>query len=339
MTAPNSLEQADVDRLLGGQGQGSPLGAATRNVDVQVYDFRRPHRISRERQRTMDAMYERLVKSLEGWLVGRLRDKIELSLQGQVDQVSFEEFILSLSVPCSSYLVDIADAGQQQGVIDFSKEFGFFLIDRLFGGGGCGDPTVLDRVLTPIERMALRTVVDKTLVEIREIWKDHVPIELAIAGFESIPDIMQAVARNDPVLVANITARYSGGTGLMAICLPLSVFEKFFAESSDRAAGQVVGTDEEREENRRRTEAAVRGTSLDVVVQMPPFEIALRDLLDLRVGTLISTAVPTGTPVQLCVNGEPRFTCQLGRTNSRLAVRLIDAVPPSPSGQIDYGSV
>ena len=71
MTAPNSLEQADVDRLLRGQGDAMRPPAATRNVDVQVYDFKRPHRISRERQRTMDAMYERLVKSLEGWLRNR----------------------------------------------------------------------------------------------------------------------------------------------------------------------------------------------------------------------------------------------------------------------------
>lgn len=335
MTAHPQLDQVDIDRML--RGQAPPrAGSATRGADVQVYDFKRPHRISRERQRTMDAMYERLVKSLEGWLVGRLRDKVELSLEGSVDQVSFEEFILSLTVPCSSFLVDIENAGDQQAVLDFSKELGFFLIDRLMGGGSCGEPTVLDRALSPIERMTLRTVADRALTELTEIWKDHVPIRLAIDGFETIPDIMQAVGRADPVLVANISARFAGGQGLMAICLPLSVFEKFFTESGERGAGQVVGTDQEREQNRLRTEATLRAATLDVVAQMPAFDISVQDLLQLRVGTVVSTGIPKGTPVELAVNGERRFTCNYGRVGSRKALQIIDTLLPSPSGPIEY---
>lgn len=84
-----------------------------------MYDFRRPHRVSKERLRTLEAMYERLVKSLEGWLIGRVRGQVELSLQS-VEQFSFGEFVLSLPTPCASYIFDVRDTGGQQGVIDLA---------------------------------------------------------------------------------------------------------------------------------------------------------------------------------------------------------------------------
>ena len=58
-----TMEQAEIDRLLSGVG-GSATMSRSSAVDLQVYDFRRPHRVSKERLRTLEVMYERLVKSL-----------------------------------------------------------------------------------------------------------------------------------------------------------------------------------------------------------------------------------------------------------------------------------
>ena len=93
-------------------------GRFVRNVaEVKNYDFRRPHRVSKERLLALEAMYERLVKSLEGWLVGRVRTKVELSLNS-VEQISFSEFTHTLSTPCAAYLFRIQDSGGMKGVID-----------------------------------------------------------------------------------------------------------------------------------------------------------------------------------------------------------------------------
>ena len=101
------LSQHDIDRLLDGGGAGSAGSVA---MDVQIYDFRRPHRVSKERLRTLEEMYERMVKSLEGWLVGRVRGQVEMRLQS-VEQFSFGEFTLSLPTPCATYIFDVAESG------------------------------------------------------------------------------------------------------------------------------------------------------------------------------------------------------------------------------------
>jgi flagellar motor switch protein FliM len=218
----DALSQHDIDRLLGDAGATLPPESAPRAVrddggDVHAYDFRRPHRISRERLRTLEAMYERLCKGLEAWVVSRVRGHVELRLQG-LEQFSFGEFTQSLANPCATYAIDIADAGGAQGCVDVGQEFAYFLVDRLFGGGGAaGAPA---RALSPVERLAVRTVADKTAQLLEEIWADHVPLSLAVAGFESSPEILQVANRDDPMLVATIEVLAGQVSSLLVVCLP-----------------------------------------------------------------------------------------------------------------------
>ena len=233
------LSQFDIDRLLGGAGAALPTSgagafggagathAATGAVDqeISVYDFRRPHRVSKERLRTLEAMYERLCKSLEAWLVSRVRGHVELRLQS-VEQFSFGEFTLSLPTPCATYIFDIKGSGGVQGVIDIGHEFAYFLIDRLFGGAG--STSMPGRALSPVERLAVRTVGERVAQLLEEIWFDHIPLELQVTGFESSPEILQIANREDPVLVANVEVVAGQSSSLMLMCLPFAVLEKFF---------------------------------------------------------------------------------------------------------------
>ncbi len=335
--AAASFSQDDIDRLLKGGG-GAAVATPSRESDIQLYDFRRPARVSRDRLRTLEAMYERLVRSLEGWLVSRLRDSIDLRLQS-VEQISYAEFLLSLNTPSASFLVRIEDAGSQQGVVDFNPSLGYFLIDRLFGGGGA--PTILDRTLSPIERMALDNVADRVVTDLMEVWWDHAKLQLAVTGFESIPEIMQAVEREVPCLVATVSAKFSGGNGLLSICLPLNVVEQFFTRSTDRRLSDPVGTEAERKASREQTEASLRMTTVPAIARLPEFRIPMRDLLRLSAGTTIATGIPVGTPLELGVGGQPRFHVQAGRVKQLRAVSVLevlngpsfDSLVPLPRGR------
>ena len=113
----DALSQIDIDRLLDPSAASAP-SSKDAGAPVQLYDFFSPRRVSKERLRSLEAMYERLVKGLEGWLVARVRAQIEMTLNS-VEQFTFGEFTLSLPRPCSSFIFDIAGTGQK-GVIDLS---------------------------------------------------------------------------------------------------------------------------------------------------------------------------------------------------------------------------
>lgn len=318
------LSQNEIDQILGGTG-GASSGGAGAAPAVHVYDFRRPHRVSRERLRSLEAMYERFAKSLEGWLIARIRGQISLQLIS-VEQLSFGEFVLSLPTPCSSFLYDIEDSGGQQGVIDFGREFSYFLVDRLFGGTGTG--VAPERPLSGVEQMAVRVKADRVAHVLMDVWRDHVELRLGYAGFEAVPDILQAVGRDDPVLVANIEVRFAGKSSLMLICLPFTSVEKFFSSSHQRRVNQGLGTDVEREASRELAERSLRATRLTVEARLPDFPLTLGDFSALKVGDLLSTGVPIDSEISLVIRGQKRFRASAARVGRRLAVRIVEPVAP-----------
>lgn len=328
--ASETLSQNEIDALLGGGGRATATAAAQAQaeaaVEAQVYDFRRPHRISKERLRTLEAMYERFAKSLEGWLLGRVRGGVQLQLQS-VEQFSFGEFTLSLPTPCASYTFELNGTGGQQGVIDFGHEFAYFLVDRLFGGSG--SPAIPTRALTPIERMAVRVVADRVLTVLQEVWQDYIEMDLALTGFESIPEILRIANREDPVLVANIEVSAAETRSLLLICLPFAVLERFFAGGSERREA-TIGTPDERVVNRNLAEHSVRGTRIAVAARLPAFPMRMRDLLALQAGSVLSTGVTRTAELNVIVGSQPRFKGAPGRIGPSLAVRLTDGLLPAP---------
>jgi flagellar motor switch protein FliM len=314
-----TLSQSEIDQLLGG---AAPAAEPVEH-QLQIYDFRRPHRVSRDKLRSIEALYGRLAKSLEGWLMGRVRGQVELSLQS-VEQLSFGEFTLSLSTPCCSYLFGISDSGGQQAVVDFGSEFAFYLVDRLFGGSG--RPVVPDRALTPMERMAVRVVAERVSGLVCEVWNDYTEFSLLLDGWESIPEILQAANREDPVLVATFEVAAGRLRSLFSICLPLSVLEKYFVGSGTRRESSVIGSEREREENRERTETSVRAARVQVAARLPAFRLSMREIAGLRVGTVLSTGIAATSGVEVLINGQRRFRGAPGRIRRSLATRIVEQI-------------
>ncbi|MBX9929468.1 MAG: FliM/FliN family flagellar motor switch protein [Gemmatimonadaceae bacterium] len=325
--AMETLSQNEIDALLGGAAAVAAPPARSLDNDVQIYDFRRPHRVSKERLRALEAMYERLCKSLEAWLIGRVRGQVELRLQS-VEQFSFGEFVLALPTPCASFGFEIMNTGGQKGVIDVGNEFSYFLVDRFFGGGG--NAQTMQRALSPIERLVVRILVDRCATLLTEIWQDHVDLDLDIQSFESFPDMVQACSREDPVLVANIEVNAGTTNSLLLLCLPFSVLDKFFSSGEQQRVKEMTGSERERKLTRELTEQSLRATGMELTARLPAFRIPLRQLLGLPVGSVLGTGISTDTPLELSVGGQPRYRGAVGRVGGKLAVRLTD-VPAVPT--------
>lgn len=329
--ASGTLSQSEIDRVLGGSGNlPSPGHGMDDPSNVQMYDFRRPYRMSKERLRTLEAMYERLVKSLESWVIGRIRGQVEMKLQA-VEQFSFGEFTLSLPTPCASFIAEIADSGGQRGIVDIGQDFAFFLVDRLFGGGGQRFTTT--RPLTRVERMAIRGMVERVTTLLQEIWADHIPMSLEVSSFESFPDILlQTANRDDPVLVANIEVIAGDTSSLMLLCLPFAVLDKFFTNSVQPRVGYATGSDQERAVNRVMAEHSLRAARVGVSARLPDFRMSMRDIASMTEGGVISTALPHDVPIRVIVGNQDRFAGTAGRVGPKLAVRLEGTC--TPTGEI-----
>lgn len=327
------FSQSDIDALLDGRTDGQQRRPAGREGadEVQIYDFRRPNRVSTDRLRALEAMHERMSKAMEAWLIAKLRSPVEVSLQS-VEQFSFGEFVMSLPTPCASFIFDVSGAGGQQGVIDLGLDLSFHVVDRLFGGAG--DPMRLERGLTPIEKKANRLVAERVAALLVDTWQDAAQLEASISGFESVPEILQAAGREDPVLVTNLKVQAGAVSSLISICLPFASVEKFFSSQGSRrvkhpgGAGAVHGGD------RAVTSGLLLETRIPLSARLPRFELSMKEVAALAEGSIIATGLRLDEPLEVWLGDEPRMRASAGRgAGSRnLALQILDALPRKATG-------
>jgi flagellar motor switch protein FliM len=329
------LSQNEIDLLFnGGASPGESSAPRASGQEVQVYDFKRPARISKDRKRSLSGMYGLLTKSIESWLTGRVRDTVEVNLLS-VEQITFGEFMLALPSPCTSFILELTAVGSQ-GVIDFGREFAYFLVDRLLGGAS--DSVALpERALTPIERLVVRIAAERVANQLNDVWKDHVKLGAEISGFESIPEMIQVANREDPVLVGHVDVKVAGLNATLMLCIPFTPVETFFTGGTSRRSATVHGTPQERQHDQVHMEATLRSARLAVGARLPAFEMPLGSLLALRPGSVVTTGISNGAGVELLVAGQCRFRGIPGRVGEKLAVQVIEAVTPEPTDTIHPG--
>ena len=320
-----NLSQQEIDQLFGVPDEGTAAGTATQTAElvVQPYDFRRPSRISKGRYRSLEAMYGLVAKSIESWLGGRVRAQVEVELLS-VEQFSFTEYLLSLDSPCSAFIYDIDGSGGQQLVVNLGQDLAFVLLDRLLGGSS--EPRIEARALTPLERRVVRVVADRASQELATAWADHVPIPTSWSRFETLPEMIQVAAPEDPVLVANLQVRFGTRRSLILLCIPFSVLERFFTDSSERRVHGPKGNPEERRVERALVEQAVLDTEVHVAVRLPSTPIPMQKLADLAAGDVIQTPIPTDSLAEVLVQDCPRFHARVGRRGNYVSAQILDEI-------------
>ena len=162
-------------------------------------------------------------------------------------------------------------------------------------------------------------------------------MNLAISGFEAIPEMLHVANREDPVLVANLNVSIGDMNSPLLLCLPFSILEKFFTSTGNRRFQIAQGTQEERTEERRSLEKSLRSTRIPVQARFRETHILLRDLASLKEGSILNTNLSLDAELFVYVAGQKRFSGVPGRVAKNLAVRLVDAVKVEPTDLIQPG--
>ena len=325
----DALSQSDIDSLFTGAAPAVPEPIAA-SSDVYLYDFRRPRRIPNERLRALEAIYTRFAVSLQVLLTSRLRESTDVTI-ASVEQALFSEYVFSLANPCAAFVFDLGAGLDGQGVLDVGNDFAYHLVDRLFGGPG--ESGEVRRALTTLERMVVKSVVDRAFGLFAEVWKDHLPFQPVQSGFESVPEALQIAQRDDSVLVTNIEVRTGDFSGLLALCIPLVSLERFLAQAPSGFAPAVASHRKDNAEVRGLLESTVREARLELRARLPVFSLAMRDVAGLAVNQILHTGLSVDAPVEVQIDGRPRFLGAPGRSRHSFGVRITETFidpPPQP---------
>src|SRR3954470_23718631 len=321
------LDQSEVDALLaaveGGamQQETAPtvFGRSGRQrVDVHVYDFKRPERVSKDQMRALEALHEGFGRNLGAALSGYLRTIIEVSV-AHIEQLTYSEFIHSLPNPTCFNLLK-AEQLDGQLCLEISPLIIYPIIDRLLGGSNA-DLFIPQRPLTQIEQRLVQRITDRATHHLSEAWSNLTPVTFKVEDFESNPQLVQIVPPNETVVVIGFELKMGNRAGTMSLCIPYNVIEPIMGVlaaqnwfSYQRKAGQS--------DHMRKLTSSLSTAPVELRAFLAQTTISVNDLLSLQPGDILTTDKDQSAQVLIQVEGRNKFLGQLGQFKGNRAIRI-----------------
>ena len=318
------LSQEEIDALLSAVTYGDDVEvqeeAAKVERIVNVYDFRHPARISKDQLRTLQNLHDNFARLLSSTFSTLQRSIIEINLVS-VDQITYSEFIMSLSSPSCTYTFRMEPL-QGVAIIDFSQSVVFSFVDRLFGGRGTS--IVTEREITWIEKSVMNNIINRALRDLERTWERIISLECTVEMLETNPEFVQVVPASETVVLISFELKSENVNGLINLCYPYISIEPIAL----RLGGQnLVSSAREvpREEllrNRKRVEAF--STAVQAVLGQAHLKI--RDLIHLKPGDVIMLDRRIKDEIEINVNNQLKFYGKPGLLGKYRAVQIVSRV-------------
>jgi flagellar motor switch protein FliM len=287
-------------------------------VDVQVYDFKRPERVSKDQMRALEALHEGFGRNLGAALSGYLRTIIEVSV-AHIEQLTYSEFIHSLPNPTCFNLLK-ADTLEGQLCLEISPLIIYPIIDRLLGGSNA-DLFIPQRPLTQIEQRLVQRITDRATQHLSEAWSNLTKVKFTVEEFESNPQLVQIVPPNETVVVIGFELKMGNRAGTMSLCIPYNVIEPIVGVlaaqnwfSYHRKGGQ--------DDHFRKLTRNVNNAPVEMRCFLARTSIKLNDLMNLQPGDIITTEKETTGEAFIEVEGKHKFLAQIGQFRGKRSARI-----------------
>ena len=312
------LSQQEIDAAF------QNLQGRKREAPAVKFDFRRPDRIPKSQVRAIHLLHDTFVRNLVSSLSAYLRSYLTVNLVS-VEQLSYAEFLDGLPSPTCIVSLGLSPY-DGNGVLELNPSLVFPILEMLLGGTGKSSTTI-QRDITEIEQRLLDGLFRIILQDLREAWKAVTNVDFTIESMETEPQLLHLMAPNEAVVSIGIEVRIGEAVGMMNIAMP-SIVIKMMRQKFDQQWS--VRKTHASEAEQRRVLRVLRQATLRLEARMEGPTLAVRDLLELREGHLLTFDFPVDRPIELTVNGAHKFTGQVVSTGKKRAC-LVELVRPTPS--------
>lgn len=319
------LSQHEIDALLSaltsGEMDAEELKKEEEEKKVRVYDFKRALRFSKDQIRSIYRIHENYARLLTTFFSAQLRTYVNISV-ASVDQLPYEEFIRSIP---NMTILNVYSLSPLEGriILEVNPNIAYAMMDRQLGGQGSGDYSVDN--LTEIETLLISQLFEKSSPNLKEAWSSIVDIDPVLEEFEINPQFLQLVSPNETVVVVSLNTKIGEVSGMMNICIPHIVLEPIIPKLTAHYWMQT-GAKERDPETYAKLTTLVQDVNVNATVILGRTVITLQQLLNLKLGDVITLDQSINEPLTLEVNNEPKMYVQVGRRNKKLAVQVLEAI-------------
>ncbi|MCF7802850.1 MAG: flagellar motor switch protein FliM [Candidatus Marinimicrobia bacterium] len=317
MNKSKLLSQKEIDALMTQAASHEVPESYERSQEVNVYDFRHPNRVSKEQMRTLRTINDRFARTFGTYLSNTLRTMVDVKVN-TIDQVTYSEYTLSVSVPSSLFIFNMTKLGGSS-IFEVPPNLFFFLIDRLLGGAG----KVVDshREVTTIEQKVMEKIIIRGLKDLDEAWEDVTSLKPELSSFETNPQFVQIAPASETVIVILFDVIIGERTYSLNLCIPFIALEKVMSKLNIHSYIALTQK-QQTPEIRRDIEYNLNNTHLPVRVELGKVDITIKDFINLEVGDVLTTDSKITNELPIIISGKQKFWAKPGIQEKSKAVRI-----------------
>ncbi|HEX2984149.1 MAG TPA: flagellar motor switch protein FliM [Ignavibacteriales bacterium] len=313
------LTQQEIDQLLNKIKKGDEKDIShAPDKEVVPFDFRLPNRISKIQLRTIKNIHENFAENLSSFLLNRLQAIVNINVIS-VDQIYYSEYVLSVSNPACLFTFEIKGT-DIKGILEFSTDFTFALIDRLLGGNGAGSKP--NQIITPIEQKVLNIIIEKIMQDLKRAWQIIGDYDFAVERFESDIDFAQITSQSESVLLVSFEVYIGDKPYLMNLCFATFAFDAVLSKLSNQTFSTIRPVKYKGTTAKEIITNHLQETKLNLQVEFGSATISMQDLVTMTKGDVIKLNKKVGDELVVKNGDIELFYGHPGVVNKNKAIKI-----------------
>lgn len=316
------LSQNEVDALLSAVSDNRIEGGdstAAGGPGVIHYDLANQDRIIRGRMPTLDIIHDRFIRLFRMTLSNSLRKMANISVNS-TGPLKFSEFMNSLPLPSCLNILRL-DPLRGAAVMVVESKLLYALVDSFFGGNDVPYTKIEGKDFTQIEIKIARRLVMTAIDDLEKAWEPVYPLKIGYSRTEINPQFVAIVPPSDVVIATTFDVELEKVSGTIKIVIPYATLEPIKSKLS-------VGFQSEQLEVDfiwiNRIKEKIMQTNANLLVRLGAADIKVRDLLELEPGDIIQLNSDATMPLEVLVEGRPKFRGVPGLSKGNRAIKITD---------------
>lgn len=311
-----SLQQEEIDALMGNARAKSVAGQPDPALRVQPYNYSRAGQISSEQLKAISLLNDLFARNLTHNLSAWLRSECKVQLVS-AEQIPYNEFMLR--VPELAFIGSVRlDPLGALSVLQMELAPIPSMIDSLLGGGGAPGEV---RELTAIEETIVTHVVEVICRELSAAWQT-VGLSFHFESRQMQTQMARLMPVTERTLCLSFEVRLPEASGLLNFAFPAVVSNTVLR----RLTGEWKRQSRHSEEAAGRMRARLMTVPVGVALQLPRARVGLSEVESMNRGEILALPLAATIRPRLQVAGIPVFTAAPVRAGEHRGAQVVALV-------------
>lgn len=312
LAATGLLGQADIDNLFG-PGVGAQLVEDGPPGLRVLLDH---PAVKYKRLPMLEMIFEHMIRRLTTSLRNSTSQYAELR-RGRIKALKFGDYMDSLQVP-AMIAVFRAVPWDNYGLLTFSSELVYSIVELTMGGSGAFDPKHVDgRPFTNIELAVMERLVHLVLQDMAASFAPLTPVDFKYLRVETNPRFAEIVRPTGSAVVLPVSIDIKDLSGTLDLLFPLATLEPALDQLSQSDPGEKFGSDSIWANHLTRH---VLDSSVELDVVLDEQIARMGDILRLTTGSTLPLSVKEDGLVTLRCGTVPVLRGRVAKRGNRLVI-------------------